>query len=236
MKLLRLSTFMTLAILGALALAGVTSAAAQEPTPQDRVAALKASLAASQTLLKQYEWIETTVLSLKGEEKSSLQNRCYYGADGKVQKVPVGEPPAQEEKKKRGLKGKIVEKKKGEITEYMQSAVELVKSYVPPDPARIQASKEAGKVTVTPAGSAIGIDIRDYQKPGDSLSIKLDMAKNTLLGLTVNTWLKDDKDTINLKVAFGALDDGALYAAETVLSAPSQSLEVKITNSGYKKL
>ena len=66
---------------------------AQQPTAQERVAALKASLAASQAILKQYEWVETTVVSLKGEEKSRLLNRCYHGADGKVQKVPVTTPP-----------------------------------------------------------------------------------------------------------------------------------------------
>ncbi len=43
--------------------------------------------------LAQYQWIETTVISLKGEEKSRKQNQCYYGADGKVQKVPVAGQP-----------------------------------------------------------------------------------------------------------------------------------------------
>ena len=33
---------------------------AQQPTVQERVVALKASLTASQALLKQYEWVETS--------------------------------------------------------------------------------------------------------------------------------------------------------------------------------
>ena len=61
-------------------------------TAQDHVAALRQSLAQSQPLLKRYEWIETVVVSVKGEEKSRTQNRCYYGADGKVQGVPVAAP------------------------------------------------------------------------------------------------------------------------------------------------
>jgi len=72
---------------------------AQQPTLQERVVALKASLAASQAMLKPYEWIETTVVSLKGEEKSRQMNRCYHGADGQVQKVPVTAPPAEEKKR-----------------------------------------------------------------------------------------------------------------------------------------
>ena len=39
---------------------------AQQPTAQERVVALKASLTASQAILKSYEWVETTAISLKG--------------------------------------------------------------------------------------------------------------------------------------------------------------------------
>ena len=56
---------------------------AQQPAPaggpQDHVAALKQSLGQGQAMLRQYEWIETTVINFKGEEKSRKQNRCYYG-------------------------------------------------------------------------------------------------------------------------------------------------------------
>jgi hypothetical protein len=98
-------------------------ACAQQPTAAERAALLKATMVASQAVLKQYEWIETTVVSLKGEEKSRKQARCYYGADGGVQKVEVNStPPAA---KKRGLRGKIAESKKEELTDYMKSAVTL---------------------------------------------------------------------------------------------------------------
>jgi hypothetical protein len=90
-------------------------AAAQQPAPApptDRVAALKASLQSSAVALRQYEWIETTVVSLKGEEKSNKESKCYYGADGKVQKVPIESAPEGGGKSPRGLRGKIVENKK----------------------------------------------------------------------------------------------------------------------------
>jgi hypothetical protein len=117
----------------------------------------------------------------------------------------------------------------------LKSALELVKSYVPPDPDLIEALKSAGKMSFTPAGSRMGIGLADYQKLGDNLGVTLDMAKNTLLDLTVDTWMKDAKDVVGLKASFGSLADGATYVAEVVLTAPSQSLEVKLTNSGYKK-
>ncbi len=54
---------------------------------EQRVAALKQSIAESQARLRRYEWVETTIISLKGEEKDRKQQRCYYGADGTIQKV-----------------------------------------------------------------------------------------------------------------------------------------------------
>ena len=71
------------------------AAAQQVPTLQEQVAALKASLAANKKALRQYEWIETTIVSLKGEEKSRSQDRCYYGADGQLEKVQVTAPMPQ---------------------------------------------------------------------------------------------------------------------------------------------
>ena len=129
----------------------------------EHVAALKQNLGASQKNLKQYQWTETTVVSYKGEEKSSTTKSCSYDADGKVVKTTVSAPA--EHKKKRGLRGKAGDHKKEEISSYMQSAVGLVMSYVPPDPAKIQACKDAGKmsVTVTEPGKRVKIDFNHYQ-------------------------------------------------------------------------
>ena len=65
---------------------GVMLAQAQQaqPTPQQRAEMLKQWLQTSQAQMRAYEWIETTIVSKDGEEKSSTQKRCYYGADGKV--------------------------------------------------------------------------------------------------------------------------------------------------------
>jgi hypothetical protein len=108
-----------------LAGSGASIAQAQQPSVPERVEALKASLVASQAILKQYEWIETTVVSVKGEEKSRKQERCYFGADGGLQKVEVNE---SESARPPGLRGRLAERKKEELTDYMQRAVGLVKT------------------------------------------------------------------------------------------------------------
>lgn len=212
-----------------------STSAAQAESVEERVAALKQSLVESQISLRQYQWIETTVVSLKGEEKSRKQNRCYYGADGVLQKVPVS---ASVPEKKRGLRGRIAEHKKEELTEYMQQAVDLVKSYVPPTPDRIQAVKDAGKVSVDliEPGKRIRLNFRDYLKPGDTLSVELNLANNHLLGLNVATYLENPQDSVDLNVRFGLLADGTTYPQQVTLNAPAKNVQVTVENSGYLKI
>jgi len=186
--------------------------------------------------LKQYEWIETTVVSLKGDEKSRKQNRCYYGADGGVTKVALTAPPP--EKKKRGLRGKIAASKKEELTDYMKQAVALVKSYVPPTPVQIQAAKDAGKVSVDilQRGKRARLNFRDYYKPDDNLGVEVDLTNNRLLGLTVKTYLEDAKDAVSLDARFASLADGTTYPDAITLNAPAKKLKIAVDNSGYRKM
>ncbi|MGH7177658.1 MAG: hypothetical protein ACREJC_09780 [Tepidisphaeraceae bacterium] len=210
---------------------------AQQPTMQERVGAMKKSMMQSQQALRQYEWIETTVVFMKGEEKSSTQKRCYYGVDGKVEKVPLAPPPEQE--KKGGIRGKIAEKKKAELTDYMKQAVQLVHSYVPPNQELIEKAKDAGNasVEILDPGKRIALAFKDYQVSGDSLKIEMTLADNRLAGISVSTLLenKSEKDPVTLDVSMGTLDDGTTYSQETVLQAPAKELKVVITNSGYRK-
>jgi hypothetical protein len=212
-----------------------TTVKSQSPEIQQRIAALKQSVARDQQNLRQYEWIETTVISLKGEEKSRQQKRCYYGAEGSLQKVAVSTSPPPD--KKRGLRGHIAKNKKEELTDYMKQAVALVKTYVPPDPARIQAVKDAGKVSLDMPGAGKGarVNFHDYAKPGDVLSVEVDPASNRLMGLTVATYLDGPKDAVTLDVRFSTLQDGTGYPASEVLVAKAKDLSVNITNSGYRK-
>jgi hypothetical protein len=187
---------------------------------QDKVAALKQSLAANQQLQKQYKWVETTVVSMKGEEKSRTQKQCFYGPDGKVQKQQLTAPPQQSAPG--GVKGKAVAKKQEEITAAMNQAVALVHTYVPPDPQRIQAAKAAGNLSVTPTGpNSARMDLRNYVKSGDTLSLGLDTASNAIQTVSVKLYLGAPSDAVTLDVTFARLREGLSYPGNVVLSRPS---------------
>jgi len=229
-------TIITLAAAG-IGLAAAGSTFAQAPsTPQEQIAALKASIQANQQALRQYEWVETTTVSLKGEEKARFQDQCYYGVDGQLEKVRLTAPP--EEKRRRGLRGRIAERKKEELTEYMKEAVALVKEYVPPDPARIQAAKDAGRVSFQPLpgpGRQVKLTITDYLEPGDSFAIDVDFASSRPLDAKVSSTM-DSGDPVTLTVDFDTFPDGVtFYPKDVVLDAEAENLRVEVESGGYRR-
>jgi len=215
---------------------GVTPASAQ--APDERVVALKAALQEGLAKQRAYEWIETTVVSLKGDEKSRKQNRCYYGTDGKVQKVPIeaGGDSGGSGKKPRGVRGKVAANKKEGIEESIKEAVALVKEYVPPAPEKIDAAKNDGRVSVSaPDGAGqVQMVIQDYLKAGDSVTLRLDGASNMLQGLDVATFMKKEKQAVTLSANLASLPDGTIYTGSIVLDVKSENVRIDIENSGHR--
>lgn len=239
-----------LVLTGLPAEAQAQSDAAGTPTDkQQKMAAIKESLAKNQAALKQYAWTETTQISMKGEVKKQEQKQCQYGPDGKVQKTTIGDaatpqPPQQESAgggRRRGgaIKKEIVEKKVGELKDYMQKVGALVHDYVPPDPQKIQAAQAAGNVSVqppSPDGTAT-VTIKNYEKQGDSIALGFDTKGKAIRSYNVHSYMENPKDDpVTLAVTFAGLPDGTNYVQQTVLDAPSKKIQVNTTNSAYKKV
>jgi len=203
---------------------------------QQKAAALKQTVAQNQTALRHYTWIEKTQLNLKGEVKSTKIESCQYGPDGKVQKTPLSTPPPPE--KKRGLRGRIVEKKVDEMKDYMERAISLIALYVPPSSEKIQAVLAAGKASLSQAGpGAMQLIFKDYVKPGDAVTFTADSAAKVIRQLAVNTYLDEqDKDAISLTVNFRTLPDGTNCTAGKVLNVAAKKIVVNVEDTNYKKL
>ena len=220
----------------------ISFAAAQ--APEDRSAAIKEALARNQTALRQYSWIETTTISLKGEVKKQEQKQCFYGADGKVQKTPLPGQAAPQQQEKGGgggrrggrLKQAIVENKVEELKDYMEKAAALVHQYVPPDPQKLQEAQKAGNVAVQPAGGVTTLSVKSYVKSGDSLTLGFDPAAKAMRSYAVQSYVEKPKDDdLTLSVKFNSLPDGTTYPETIVLNVAAKNVVVNVTNSGYKK-
>jgi hypothetical protein len=221
-----------LGVVGVLALAG--TAAAQSPL-QQKVDAAKISAAENQQALHGYTWMQQTEVSYKGQAKKTIVDTCQYGPDGKVQKVQLSTSPPPE--KKRGLRGKIVENKTEEMTGEVKNAVALVHSYVPPNPDKIQAAHAANNISLTTAGpGGAALVIKNYVKPGDSMTLTFDAQAKKLQQLSVSTYLDDPSKPVTLQVNMQTLPGGPSYPAVEVLGLPSSNLSIQIQNSNYQKL
>jgi hypothetical protein len=214
---------------------GAIAVAHQSPELQQKAAAVKEAAARNQQALRAYSWIAKTELSLKGEVKNTKIESCKYGPDGKVEKTELTDPP-EPPKKQRGLKGRVIAKKTGEMKEELEASAALVQQYVPPSAEKIQAVIAAGKLSIVPGGAISAIRFADYEKAGDGLTLTLDSASKSMRQISVDTWLEKPEQKVTLAVSFQSLPDGTSYAASTVLSIPGDHLEVRIENSNYQKL
>lgn len=229
-------------ILLSLALAASSSNAFQSPDKvalQARVSSLKDSITANRARLAQYQWTETTTVLLKGEVRKTEQSLCRLGPDGKVQKTPLNPQQPESQQAQRGgrLKARIVEKKVDEMKDYGERLKALVGEYIPPNRDKIQEAFQAGNVNVAPSGGLTSINISNYYKPGDKLIFGFDQTAKKIRDINVDSYLDDPKsDIVTLAVNFASLPDGTNYASSTDLKAAGKDMEIKTSNSGYRKI
>jgi hypothetical protein len=206
------------------------------PELQQKLAAVKQSVAENQQKLHQYQWTETTQLTLNGDAKPPSQSMCQYGPDGTVQKTPLTPPPSPPSGGR--MKQRIIEKKKGEMQDYMGQVKTLLALYVPPNPQKMQQAFQAGKASLNPSpdNSTTSIVFKDYAQPGDQMTLTFSSATKKISTINVNTYMDEPKDTVTLAVQFASLPDSTNYVQQSVLNATAKKLVVTTTNSNYQKM
>ncbi len=218
-------------IMGVAALSAAFPLLAQDSAAQERLTAVKLAMAANAQQLRKYQWIETTQVTLNGEQKPATQNSCQYGPDGQVQKTPLGPPPPPPSGGP--LMKRIIEKKQAEMKQYMGEVKSLLALYLPPDPQKMQRSKQAGNLSVNPVASSLNLIFKNYVQPGDQLTLTFDTAAKKVSSVNINTFMGDAKDAVTLQVQMASLPDGTNYAQQTILNAAAKNLLVVTTNSQY---
>ncbi|MCE1248005.1 MAG: hypothetical protein LWY06_15285 [Firmicutes bacterium] len=210
------------------------------PASPDRTTSFKSYLAGSLNELAGFEWVETTTVSLDGKEKSKTQMRCYYGDDGKLQKLPVSQSD-QPGRKSILPVGRVINKmeedKKRKFKETIEETMDAVKKYFPVTPARFQAAKDAKNVSFITKSAATGLlVINNYLKKNDSLSFDVNLANNRPTSLIISTYVDASKEPISLKASYGTLVEGTTYVSKMTVERKQKKIKVVVENTGYRKI
>lgn len=234
----RISKTGTLYLAAALLVSLLPATARGQGTPdlQQKLAAVKQSVAENQQRLHQYQWTETTQLTLNGDAKPPSQSLCMYGPSGSVQKTPLTPPPPPPSGGR--FKQRIIAKKTDEMKDYMGQVKTLLGSYVPPNPQNMQQAFQAGKASLSPSpdSGTTNLVFKDYALPGDQMTLTFNTATKKISSLSVNTYMDNPQDVVTLAVQFASLPDSTNYVVQSVLNATAKKLVVTTTSTNYQKM
>ena len=223
-----------LVIISAMALVAGGAALAQNAELQQKLAAAKQAAAENKQRLRQYQWTETTQLTLNGDPKPPSQNICQYGPGGQVQKTLITPPPPPPSGGR--LKQRVIANKTGEMQDYMGDVKVLLAQYVPPDSQKMQQAFAAGNASLNPANGLVNIIFKNYAQSGDQMTITFDPSSKKVISVSVQTYMGQSKDAVTLQVQMGSLPDGTNYVQQSVLNATAKQLVVTTTNSNYQMM
>jgi hypothetical protein len=175
--------------------------------------------------LRKYEWKSRVEVRRDGETKSAQLFLMRYGADGNLQKTPIGgTQPA--ELPRMPLRRIVAKKKTKEVQQVVTELGDLAQSYANLPPERMQALLGTANV-ITPlvgAKDAVQVQAKNVLKDGDSLTLWIDSATHQQRRVEITTFL--DEKPVMLVTEFRSLPQGPTYAARVVVEYPSEQLQL----------
>ena len=229
-----------LAAIAAVGIAAIVTAlppaAAQNPKVEEKLAALKQSIAANKQAMAQYSWQELETISVKGEVKDTKTYQVQMGPNGQPQKTEVGNEPAQQGHEGR-LKKRVVTHVTDEYQQYGQQIAGLAKQYNPPSAQKLEAAYKQGNVSLDLGGGAgtVSLVIKNYVKPNDSMTLVFNEAGKAIESVRVATYLNDPSDAVTIAAQFAKIPSGPNHVASTLVNGVSKQLTVSTQNSSYQR-
>jgi hypothetical protein len=214
---------------------------AQTPEMQQRLAEIKQMLAFNKQVIAQYTWMEQQIISIKGQQKKEELYNVQMGPDGKPQKTAVDPSSvSDDERKRRGLRSRIIARKTEEYEEYANSIKTLIAQYIPPDKDMLQQSFQQGNLMIGPMAGQPGnyrVVISNYLKPGDNVTLVVDKAQMSPVSLAISTYLSDQGDAVNVNAQFARLPNGGpFHVANETINGVSKQLTIEVLNTNYQHM
>jgi hypothetical protein len=211
-------------------------AIAQDAAMQAKIAQVTEASKANKMALSHYNWQESVTTSIKGEVKKQQLFLVNIGPDGQQQKSEINAQPDQASGGP--LKRHIVAKKKAEYKDYGEQIADLARQYTTPDPGRLQQSYQQGNISLQLGGgdSMMTLVIKNYIKPGDSVTLVFNKAQKAIQSIRVASYLDDPKDAVTIAAQFAKMPNGINHVTGTQINGASKQLTVVTRNSNYQPL
>jgi hypothetical protein len=175
---------------------------------------------------RDYSWTRRTEVKVKGETKNLTTEIVRYTPDGELQKTPISEDKA---KSPRGVRGKVAQKKAGEMKDWMAELGELLHAYSLPTAGSLLDFLD--KAATVPDGSGYRLVAADVIQSGDRMTLWVDEDS----GLTkTEVQTQYEGSDVQLTTDHARTPDGLDYVARTSIVVPDKDVEMTVENFSYK--
>lgn len=177
--------------------------------------------------LTRYSWTSQLEVNVKGEVKTTKRMFNHFDEHGKMVVEPIG---AQEQKKKRGIRGKIQKKKQTKMQELADQIGETTRSYTMMTPEMTQFLFQRGSISQSDDG-AIQVEGIDIINPGDWIALWIDGQSYRPRKLIFKTVMGEEG--LQAEVEYRKLPDGTFYAAVSEIFMPGKKLLGTLENFNH---
>jgi hypothetical protein len=200
----------------------------------DKLMQVKMAADANKAALATYTWQQQQTVSIKGDVKSTTMYQIRIGPDGTQQKTDLSAPPPPPSGGR--LRQHIVAKKTEEYKDYAQQMVTTAKQYAPPTGALLDQAYKAGNIAFVPAPGTVSLVIKNYIKPGDSMTIVFDTQQKAILSLKIASYMADPSDPFTVTVTYAKLPQGSNQISQIQVYGQSKQLGITLQNSNFQKI
>ncbi|HEX4274214.1 MAG TPA: hypothetical protein VHZ74_02615 [Bryobacteraceae bacterium] len=187
--------------------------------------------------LKHYSYKRRTEINVKDKSFGPRVDLVRY-VDGKRETIPLEKPARPDQSGgRRGLRGKIVEKKIEEKTDEMKEERErldaLLHSYLSPGSDSMRAVFEKAAISRTGPGPDADVKVvaKGIMKPSDSFTLIWSVANRRPVSIDIHAEL--DGKPVQLTREYAVLKDGPFYAIHTVIFMPTKNTRINIDTFDY---
>lgn len=224
---------LTISVTSALSL-NSTPASAQDLLAQ-KFAAIQQASAANKQKLAGYLWQESETISIKGDVKDTKIYQVHI-ENGVQQKVLLNNASSAPPPSGGRIRQRVVANKTAEYADYGQQIGALAKQYTSPNDQLLYQAKQAGNISIQPGAGVVNLVIKNYIKPGDSVTMTVSEQTHAPVSVQINTYLTDTKDVVTVSAQFSQLPDGTNHVATATINGVSKQLTITQQNSMYRPL